>query len=1290
MLVVWVLEARSKTNELKEVYKEYPPEATHGVCNRTFFVWLNSLFVKGYKGLLTMNDLWMTPPEMASARLRDELQARWDQRRISERHHCLIQTCASCLMWPLLSAVPARVCLIGLNYAQPFLISRMVSFVGEPKDSSQHGNRGLGLVAATALIYVGLAVANVCYMHQLYRSITMLRGGLVGLIFNKTLVLRDGIYDETAAITHMSTDIDRIAASMPNVHEIWARFAEVAIGMWLLATQLGAIAVVPIIVVLVCGVINILASKKNSKKQKIWSGAVQTRISSTASMLGSMKSVKMMGLAGWVYQSIENQRIKEMKDANGYKYQVIFTNTVGSVPQSFAPMLTFVAFQVKAQIQGTPSLSTNQALTSLATITLMTTPAATLLNAIPETLSAMGCFERIQKFLVAPQREDSRSLLTAQKPRSWESLQPKSTTNIELRQLSTNGYSSINRASLATTELLAVRLRNLTVRPSPLAEPAISDINMQINTSMITILTGQVGSGKSTLLKSILGELVPDSGDISVSSEDIAYCSQTAWILNTSIYRNICGLGERSPMDAEWYQSVLYACALEEDLHQLPEGDQSVPGSRGLSLSGGQKQRIALARAVFSKPKIVLLDDVLSALDSKTERLVADRLFGPDGLFRRLKSTVLLVTYSTRHFQYSDHVIVLSRNGKISQQGSFEKLRDTEGYISNLLKDGNIERNTLQKINTTKAIQKTNKKTPIKGVSEDDVSDLTRKTGDIAVYKYYFKSTSVFGIVGFLTSAVVFVFTMYFPQIWLVWWTKADGSMTAKYISVYVMLAIGTLFLRWSTLWWVLLWVSPRSSLKLHQILLNTAVRAPQSFYAKTDTGVTLNRFSQDIGLIDRILPLAFGRMVLAVFTMLAQAAFIAQGSSYMAAVIPVFVLAFYLLQKVYLLTSRQLRLLDLEARSPVYSHFLECLEGLSIIRAFGWSSAAQEMEIERLDASQRPYYLLYCLQRWLALVLDLMVSGIGIVVVVLAVRIPSQSSGAAIGIALNNVLGLNKSLKLLIENWTQVETSLGAISRLKAFAATTIPEDRPEECANPPPSWPEKGEIEFRNVTASYGPSALALRNVSMAINAGQKIGICGRTGSGKSSLLLSLCRLIEIDSGTIIIDGVDLRTVPREVIRTQLNAIPQESFVLSDSVRVNADPRGEADDDIIITTLNKVGLWSIIEARGGLDAQMKAQPLSQGQHQLFCLARAMLRKGKILILDEATSNVDAETDALMQTIIRTEFAHHTIISVAHRLNTIAESDMVAVLHKGELMEFGSPNTLLTKPSMFRDLYSS
>jgi ATP-binding cassette subfamily C (CFTR/MRP) protein 1 len=371
--------------------------------------------------------------------------------------------------------------------------------------------------------------------------------------------------------------------------------------------------------------------------------------------------------------------------------------------------------------------------------------------------------------------------------------------------------------------------------------------------------------------------------------------------------------------------------------------------------------------------------------------------------------------------------------------------------------------------------------------------------------------------------------------------------------------------------------------------------------------------------------------------------------------------LTLYFLQSIYLRTSRQLRFMDLEAKSPLYSHFLETLDGLSTIRAFGHESSARDENTVRLDASQKPYYMFFCIQRWLNLVLDLMVAALAVVVMALAVSLRGTSSAALLGVALNNVLGINQSLSNLVTQWTQLETSLGAIARVKKFESTVLSEDREGEDKIPPASWPEKGGIEFRDVDARYNERGLALDGINLIIAPGEKVGICGRTGSGKSSLLMTLLRLLDMSAGTIVIDGEDLRTVPRAVIRSRMITIPQDPFLLKGSVRINADLSGTVEEKVIIRALKKVGLWELLEGRGGLEVDLIEQPLSQGQQQLFCLARALVQKEKakesgerelrVLILDEATSNVDGKTDELMQRVLREEFGACTIVVVAHRV---------------------------------------
>ena len=412
-------------------------------------------------------------------------------------------------------------------------------------------------------------------------------------------------------------------------------------------------------------------------------------------------------------------------------------------------------------------------------------------------------------------------------------------------------------------------------------------------------------------------------------------------------------------------------------------------------------------------------------------------------------------------------------------------------------------------------------------------------------------------------------------------------------------------------------------------------------------------------------------------------------GARYFATIIPFCFLATYGLQKFYLRTSRQLRLLDLEAKSPLYTHFTETLEGLQTIRAFGWQAAFEKKNTMLLDMSQRPYYLLYCIQRWLNLVLDLMIAALAVILITFAVQLSDTTSGAAIGVALVNILGFSQSLSLLIDRYTTLETSLGAIARIKNFEETTTQEHLPQERDSPPDHWPLRGSVEFRDITASYTPDAEpVLRDLTLTIKPGQKVGICGRTGSGKSSLLAVLFRLLEIDFGQIYVDGQDISTLPRQVIRSSLIAVPQDPFLLAGSIRFNISPTEALPDEMITTALNKVGLWELIKARGGLDVNIAQAPFSQGQQQLFCLARAMLRKSTVLVLDEATSSVDAQTDERMQKIIREEFRHHTILTVAHRLNTIMDSDQVAVLEQGRLIELGEPKELLEKGGLFRDLW--
>ncbi|KAK1496978.1 ABC transporter [Colletotrichum cuscutae] len=788
-------------------------------------------------------------------------------------------------------------------------------------------------------------------------------------------------------------------------------------------------------------------------------------------------------------------------------------------------------------------------------------------------------------------------------------------------------------------------------------EPILRDINLHIAPSTMTIVIGRIGSGKTTLLRGLLGEL-PTSGSVKTLDGPVAYCAQTTWLTTATVKENILG---ETPTDEDWYERVVHACALVPDFSQLANGDHTVVGSKGQSLSGGQKQRVALARAVFSRKPVLVVDDALSGLDNATQTHIWDCLFSPRGLVRQYGATVILTTHSLRFLKFADQILILGDDGRIASQGNFDTIRESAYLQSLSFEDAQpSDSRDTETISVAGFRQQSQPQT--KGVEAKSEQDLLRKAGDTTLYWYYLKSIGWwYGSAGAI-SLILDCFFRVFPQIWLKIWTEEDArtgsSDTGFYFGVYSAISVVGLFVIGVNIW------------------------APLSFFGSTDTGDLINRFSQDLSHIDRDLPPALFMTSIAVLDCLAEAVPIVIGAKYLAAVIPFALLALYCLQAFYLRTSRQMRFLDLQAQAPLLTKLIETIDGLSTIRAFGWQTAFRETSLELLDESQRPYYLMFCIQRWLTLVLDILVGAIAVLLVSMAMMIPDATSTGAIAIALYNVLNFNQSLTTLITSWTELESSLGAISRLRTFVSRTPIEPTAEGLDNIPCQWPAQGQVEIQNITASYSAETRpVLKGVSLSIQPGEKVAICGRTGSGKSTLTLSIFKLLGLDAGKILIDGVDIGSVPNDVLRRSLIAIPQEPLLLPGSLRTNLFPfsddttAGEAPSDAdLIDALITVSLWSAISLSGGLDTDVSNLPLSKGQKQLLCLARAIVRKNssKVLVLDEATSAVDQETENMMARIIESEFVDHTIISVVHRPQALRGIDKIVTLQDGRVVSVG------------------
>ena len=971
-----------------------------------------------------------------------------------------------------------------------------------------------------------------------------------------------------------------------------------------------------------------------AQRQALWLEAIERRIRATTTMLGSMKRVKMCGLTDTMTKNLHDLRKQELQISKGFRRLLIGSMFFAFATPVIAPVLTFTVFSVMALKDGGTTLNVSKAFTSLSLFALLADPLSSLIMALTAFAGSVGCFARIQAFLETKDHKDERTtLLEEQSVNSSKTSAANATSsNSSIAWNDQLAAFYVSEKCLANLGGNAFLVENASFGWDTEKSALLKSIQMTIPRGKLTMIVGPVASGKTTLLKALLGEVPIMSGTVNASSGDISYCDQSPFHMNGTIRESVVAFSE---FDKRWYSSVIDACALNEDLQQIPLGDQTRIGSKGIALSGGQCQRLALARAAYARNDLCIFDDVLSGLDLDTENVVFHNLLGLDGLLRRQSATVILASSSTKRLPYADHIIVLGEKGQITEQGSFKELTASGGFVSELdLEPANWSMKA-KELKLDDMLFNATRKPHIHAPTEESLPprkteesqlEANRRTGDLSVYYYYIKTVGTMAVIIFIIAISSYVFCYSFPQIWLGWWADANAVAPNQnlgyYLGIYALLAIAALASLIVSCWDLIITMVPQSGESFHWKLLKTVLAAPMSFFSTTDTGVTLNRFSQDLQLIDMDLPVAALNFFTAFVLCLAQIILIGVSSVYAAISFPIWFVALYFIQKFYLRTSRQLRFLDLEAKSPLYSQFSETIAGLATVRAFGWARKLEAKNRTLLDQSQQPFYLLYAVQRWLQLVLDLVVAAIAVLLIILVVELRGYLSGAYVGVALLNVILFSQNLKLVLQYWTMLETHIGAIARIKNFAANTPAEPSPkDETASLPVSWPAHGAIKFHEVYASYDASRIVLKDFTLSIQAGEKIGICGRTGSGKSSLIMALFGLIDVVGGDITVDNVDLASITREEARSRIIGLPQDAVLLLGSVRLNVDPYMQISDEDIIGALEEVKLWEKVKENGGLDVDIEKVNLSHGQKQLLCVAQALLRKSSILVLDEATS---------------------------------------------------------------------
>ncbi|KAF3903751.1 hypothetical protein ABW21_db0209889 [Orbilia brochopaga] len=782
----------------------------------------------------------------------------------------------------------------------------------------------------------------------------------------------------------------------------------------------------------------------------------------------------MMGIISRIKQKIESMRIEENNAALRWRLNITVSVALSNFSSEGSKWLTFALFAIIFYLKqrkdiNDEGLNVNILFTSLAILNIALQKLRIVIQVIPGILNAFGCLTRIEEFLRAETKSDDRlqRLNGSQAIYSGRYDTANHITGTE-SNLEAAELSSLDTAHDYSETIFGVA--HLTAGWTP-EQAVLRDISLDILSNQVTIIVGPVGCGKSTLLQTLLGETTVHEGFVNLHSslDAVAYCAQTPWLVNRSIRDNIVG---KSLFDADWYKEVVRCCALLEDLKLYNKNDRTFVGSKGVTLSGGQKQRIALARAVYSKKQIVILDDIFSGLDAVTEERIRTRLLGPDGLLRRNRNTVILATHATHLLPAADKIVIMNQTGAIQKQGTWSVL-STSPELAQLSRDDAKSLNASTNgrgINDDQAILH-----DVAPYDDEDFSnqitldDASRKTGDIAVYKHYLKS------VGWKHS-LTFIFLMVLESVlwniltvWLnKWGSDPNTGRTLFYMGVYTALALSFLALVPLWVWHFVKWPMSISSLNLHSWQLETLMRATMSYFSVTDVGITTNRFSQDFVLIDTELPIALLNCVESGVLVIGLLVISLIATAWIGLTLPFLGVSFYYLQRFYLRTSRQVRLLDIEAKSPLYTHFQETLAGISTVRAFNWEIAFREENEKLLSLSQKPYYYLATIQRWLAMVLDFIVAVLACTIALIAVQLRHSLNPGYIGLALLNTMSISEMLKILIIYYTDLETSLGAIARMRNFSKT-VPQEAYIANDLSTPGWPNKGQITVKGLSASH-----------------------------------------------------------------------------------------------------------------------------------------------------------------------------------------------------------------------------
>jgi ABC-type multidrug transport system fused ATPase/permease subunit len=1220
------------------------PFADAGLLSKLSFWWLNPVMIKGKEKVLQDKDI----PKLGPHDRADTCYATFTEQlsKRKERDPSMISTL---FIWQwrslLISGFFALIKVLTLATG-PLLLK---AFIRVAQGDLAFKYEGYALAAG---LLIAKSLESVSERQWYFRTRLVglrVRSVLSAAIYRKQLRLSNAAKSRHSSgqiINYATVDTYKIGEFPYWFHHMWATGLQIILALTIIYFSLGVATFTALSVVIISLLLNSPLAKLRQKYMSRLMTVQDKRLKAITESLSNMKVLKLYAWEKHFKNVVEGLRkeetrwLSEVMLNRGYSLALYWASPL------FASAITFYTCYF-LQVP----LTTSNVFVFLATLRMVQEPIRLLADVVAAVIDAKVSMARISKFLEEAELEKTS--------KGEDISREDAVIRVSCTEISWDSESSSNATLI--------------------------DIDLTVKMGEKVAVCGEVGSGKSTLLAAILGEVPNIKGRVQVDGK-IGYVSQTAWIQTGTIQDNIL-FG--SPLHENRYLEVLNICSLVKDLELLPYGDHTVIGERGVNLSGGQKQRIQLARALYQDADLYLLDDPFSAVDAHT----ASSLFNDYVMGALSGKAVLLVTHQIDFLPAFDNVLLMSE-GKIIKSGTYDQLLASSAEFQSLV---NAHKDTVgsekqeesgskfKKKIPKEEIQKVNTEGQLTGnLGDQIIKKEERESGDAGLkpYKQYLSQNKGYLYLSLAVAVhALYIISQFLQSLWLA--ARINDSSITEFNLLLVYTVIGCImtFLLITRSYFLVV-LSLTASKTIFSKLMTSIFRAPMSFFDSTPLGRILSRVSSDLSIVD--LELAFRLNITVGTTMNTYFSFgilVVLTWPILFVLVPMIYIVI-VIQKFYFASAKELMRMDGTTKSSVASHLAESIAGAMTIRAFGEEERFFRENLKLIDANSSPSFHSFSATEWLIQRLEIL----GAIVVsasALAMTTVHLESGY-IGMALSYGLSLNVFLVFSVQSQCTMSNTIIAVERLEQYMH--IPNEAPEiiDSNRPPLTWPNVGKVEIYNLKVQYRPNTpLVLKGISCTFEGGHKIGIVGRTGSGKTTLISALFRLVEPTEGMIIIDDINISTIGLHDLRSHFGVIPQDPTLFGVSVRYNIDPLLEHTDHEIWEVLEKCQLRQAVqEKEDGLDSLVLQDGTnwSMGQRQLFCLGRALLKKRKILVLDEATASIDNATDSVIQKTIRAECADCTVITVAHRIPTVVDCTMVLALSDGKLVEYDEPMKLLNR----------